>query len=163
MKSPPLESRAAAGTEAPAATNSETQKQDTSQTPKSKPQTTLGFSLFVDPLAGPGTISEIRQRLEIKTAACTVTGGFNGYPLDVDRIKDSRLRAIVAAGMVFGDRGWGKQDLMNYTDHLEGHAGSVLMATLDDPAWGPEDLILMDLIERVESMRSLALGGGRML
>jgi hypothetical protein len=36
MKSPPLENRAAAGTEAPAATNPETQEQVTSQKPKSK-------------------------------------------------------------------------------------------------------------------------------
>jgi hypothetical protein len=123
--------------------------------------TTLGTTLFVDPLAGPGTISEIRQRLEVKYAACLATGGANGFPLHVNRIKDSRLRALAGAGMTLNQ--WSAQDLVQSTGNLEGHASSVLIATLEDPRWGPDDFRLMGIIEAMEGMRSRAMKGGNAL
>lgn len=128
---------------------------------ENKPQTTLGFSLFVDPLAGSGTVSEIRQRLELKYCAAMATGGANGFPLDPRRIRDTRLRTLAAAGMTL--RNWTPQDLVRCTGNLEGHAASVLITTLEKPIWGPEDFNLMNLLERLEAAQARALGGGLMI
>jgi hypothetical protein len=123
--------------------------------------TTLGSSLFYDPLAGTATVSEIRQRLELKYCACLATGGTNGFPLDVRRIKTDRLRTLAACSMLL--RNWSVNDLLEITGNMELVAGGVLLATLDQPRWGPEDLLLMGMIEAVEDMQSRALRGGRTL
>lgn len=144
-----------------AANSNNLQGTSTTSRAGNKPQTTLGSSLFVDPLAGAATVSEIRHRLELKYCACIATGGTNGFPLDVRRIKDTRLRALAGAGMTL--REWTVQDLVRCSGNLEGHAGTILMATLERPVWGPDDFRLLDLIERMEEMRITAMRGGRML
>jgi len=126
-----------------------------------KMETSLGFSLFRDPLAGQSSIGDIRQRLELKYAACIVMGGTNGFPLHVNRIQNPKLRALAAVGMAL--KLWCIRDLIDCTGALEGPASSVLLATLESPIWGPDDFRLFDLIDKLEGMQTLALGGGRTL
>jgi len=128
-----------------------------------KLETSLGKSLFFDPLDGQARLGDLRARLELKYAACLVNGKTNGCPLYVNRIKNLKLRAIAASGMIFHDRGWSVKDLLACTDGLEGPADSVLIASLEKPVWGEHDFYLFGLIEALESLQTLALGGGRTL
>jgi hypothetical protein len=160
---PPPETREAAPRQGKAATQNANQSQRnfTLSKPIGKQQTTLGSSLFFDPLAGAGGIADIRQRLELKYCAAVATGGANGFPLDVRRIKDPRLRALAGAGMTL--KNWTVQDLVECGGSLTGHAASVLITTLEKSDWGPDDVRLMGAIESLEGMRNMALGGGRTL
>lgn len=126
-----------------------------------KVETTLGESLFHDPLAGQSSLGDLRARIELKAAACAVLGRFNGWPVHVNRIRNLKLRALVSCGMIF--RNWSVKDLLECADGLEGPADSVLLATLERPRWGPEDFNLLGLIERMEALQCRALGGGRTL
>lgn len=123
--------------------------------------TTLGWSLFYCPTGGACSLGCIRQRLELKYAACAATGGTNGFPLDVRRIDNPRLRQISAAGMAC--RGWSARDLTEYAGALEGPASSVLLATLNSPVWGKDDLSLLGLLEKMERLQTLAWKGDRIL
>jgi len=123
--------------------------------------TTLGSSIFFDPLAGQSSLGTLRQRVELKYAACIASGGTNGFPLHVKRIQNLKLRALAAAGMVL--RKWCVADLIACTNGLEGPATSVLIATLEKPTWGPEDFHLFDYIEKLEAMQARAVAGGNTL
>lgn len=126
-----------------------------------KVETTLGSSLFFDPLAGQSSLEDLRFRIELKAAACAALGKFNGYPVNVKRITNLKLRGLVANGMIFRD--WGVLDLVACTGELEGAADSVLIATLERPTWGPEDLNLLGLLERLEAMQNRALESAKTL
>lgn len=123
--------------------------------------TTLGSSLFFDPLAGQVSLGDIRQRIELKYAACLASGGTNGFPLHVNRIQNLKLRALAAAGMVL--KRWNVKDLIECTDGLACAADAVLIATLEKPKWSNDDFVLMNAIEKLENLQSMALGGGRSL
>ena len=123
--------------------------------------TTLGSSIFFDPLAGQSSLGTLRQRIELKYAACIASGGTNGFPLHVNRIQNLKLRALAAAGMVL--RKWCIADLIACTDGLEGPAVSVLVTTLEKPIWGSEDFRLFDYIEKLEAMQTRAVMGGNTL
>jgi len=123
--------------------------------------TTLGFSLFYCPTGGAHSIAGIRQRVELKFAACLATGEHHSPLVDIDRIHDPRLRQLSAAGMTC--KGWSTADLIGCTGILEGAASSVLIATLDRPQWGSDDLALLSAIERLEALEAIAWKGGLLL
>ena len=123
--------------------------------------TTLGSSIFYHPLAGQSSLGDIRQRIELKYAACIASGGTNGFPLHVKRIQNLKLRALAAAGMVL--KKWSVRDLIACTDGLQGPASAVLVETLENPKWGPDDFALFDLVEKLEGMQTMAVKGGRTL
>ena len=126
-----------------------------------RPKTSLGYSLFYCPTGGAHSIAGIRQRVELKFAACLATGGHHGNPVDIERIHDPRLRQLSACGMTC--RNWSTADLVGCADELEGIAGSVLIATLDNPRWGQDDVALLGAIERLEYLESKAWRGGLLL
>jgi hypothetical protein len=120
--------------------------------------TTLGRELFSDPLHGTYTVSDIRQKLEIKLAACLATGGCNGFPPHINRVRDPRIRSLVAAGLIFED--WSTGDLARCHGNLTPAATLALIATLDNPRWGAADLLLLGLIEQMETFAASAQKGG---
>ena len=124
-------------------------------------ETTLGTSLFYCPTGGAHSMADIRLRVELKFCACMATGGHNGFPLDIARIHDPKLRQLAGAGFVF--KNWSTADLTSCTEGLEGHASSVLIATLDTPQWGQDDLELLGTVERMEYLESKAWKGGLLL
>ena len=126
-----------------------------------KQGTTLGRSLFVDPLCGALSLGDIRQQLEIKLSACLICGGTNGCPIMPDRVKNPHLRSLIAAGMIL--QNWSNQDLVQCTGILEGAAVITLLATLENPTWGQADYQLFRTLEQLERLQAQALTGGRTL
>ena len=129
--------------------------------PPAQDITTLGRAVFECPLFGSLTVSEMRQQLEIKYCACLALKGTGGFPIDVRRIQNPHLRALAGAGMTL--KNWTVQDLTRITGDLAPVAETVLLATLEEPEWGAHDLIVMGIIESLESMRSLSSTGGKTL
>jgi hypothetical protein len=105
----------------------------------------------------------MRNQLEIKLAACLATGGINGHPIQPHRVKNPKLRAIIAAGMLCKGKGWSVKDLLECHGGLDGASTLALMATSEKPIWGASDYYLFDVLETLEEMQSLAYGGGRAL
>jgi hypothetical protein len=125
-------------------------------------ETTLGTSLFEDPLAGGSDLTAIRQRLELKAAAVVTTqAGFAGWPPHINRFKIEPLRCLIACGMIL--KKWSPMDLIRLTGRLELARDSVLLATLEKPRWGRHDFLLMERLEQMENLRTLAWRGGNAL
>lgn len=124
-----------------------------------KPST--GWALVRSPGGDPLPACDMRGMLETKLAACLALG--QQCPIHPDRIRNPYLRALVACGLIFHRRGWGIDDLRKCWGHMEGPAGSVLLATLDRPVWGPNDYHLLAAIERMETLTNSALASGRTL
>jgi hypothetical protein len=128
---------------------------------KNEEPTTLGFSLFRDPLYPFFSISDIRQRIELKYAACVALDGLDGHPIDPDRIRNPHLRSLGSLGRIL--KNWSVRDLAE-VDGLPAHAAdAVLIATLERPAWGEDDVALLGYIERLENLQSKAERSGRTL
>lgn len=125
------------------------------------PASTLGWSLFYCPSGGASSLGGIRQRLELKLAACLATGGTNGFPVMPDRIKNPQLQTLIGAALSF--RNWSIQDLIDCSGILEGPAASVLLATLDKPIWGSDDFHLFHWLERMEQLEAAAWKSGNLL
>ena len=136
------------------------QNQERREPTTSRPQrqSTTGRGIFHDALFGARTPGDIRFELEKKLAACLVTGGTNGFPIEPHRIKTPTFRSLVTYAMVF--KSWTIADLVSCTGEIEAAASAVLLATLDNPVWGQSDYILLDAIERIESIQQSALKGG---
>jgi hypothetical protein len=124
-------------------------------------ETTLGWSLFRDPLYASFGISDIRQRLELKFAACCSLDGVGAHPIDHHRIRNPFLASLAGAGRIL--RGWNVSDLTQCHGMLEIPAETVLVATLECPIWGEDDVILLGLIEQIEAFQLRAERSGRTL
>lgn len=124
-------------------------------------ETTLGRSIFTDGIFGSRTIPDIRNQIEIKLVACLAMGGTNGFPVSPDRIQNPIYKQIAAAAM--SSKGWNIKDLTECVGRLCIPASGILIATLEEPIWGEDDSILMDMIESLESMEIASRKGGRTL
>lgn len=123
--------------------------------------TTLGWSLFEDGIYGSRTISDIRNQLEIKYAACLAIGGNNGHPLSIDVIQNPFLRQFAACGAVC--KNWSLKDLTEVEDKLQIPAEEVLLATLERPVWGVDDVYLYNTLTYIGGLQNKAKRGGRSL
>lgn len=124
-------------------------------------ESTLGWSLFRDPLSMPFCIADIRSRLELKYCSCIAMGGLNGHPVDPDCIQNPYLRSLGAIGRLL--KNWSIQDLTEIHGLPSLTAEAVLIATLENPVWGADDVALFRVIEQIERLQSKAEKGGRSL
>jgi hypothetical protein len=122
------------------------------------PKTTLGRTIFWDPLNGTHNVSEIRFQLEIKALACAFTGGFNGFTPRLDRIRNKPFQSLI--GFALSLKEPRALDLTLVKNHLADAASLALVAIMDDPHWGPHDLTLLQAIEMIELCQRLAHEGG---
>lgn len=122
---------------------------------------TSGRSLFYDPITGQKRLGDIRFELEKKLAVCVATGGTRGYPVQPHRIKTPEFRSLVAYGMLLSN--WTVKDLTECSGRLDGAASLVLIASLERPIWGQADYLLLETLERMETLQSSAWGSGRTL
>jgi hypothetical protein len=130
-------------------------------TPGHDEPTTLGFSLFRDPLYPFFSISDIRHRIELKYAACVALDGLDGHPIGPDRIHNPHLRSLGSLGRIL--KNWNVRDLAEVQGLPALTAEAVLIATLESPVWGEDDVALLGYIERLENLQARAERGGRTL
>lgn len=121
-------------------------------------ETTLGRSIFQDGIFGARTLPGIKNEIELKYAACLSTGGNNGFPLDISQIENPLFRQIAAAAV--SSKEWTIQDLAGYHERLAIPAEVVLIATLEKPEWGEDDIHVHRLLQKLGAYERKALGGG---
>jgi hypothetical protein len=124
-------------------------------------ETTLGWSLFRDPLSLPFCIADIRSRLELKYCSCIALSGLNGHPVEPDCIQNPYLRSLGTIGRLL--KNWNVQDLTEIHGLPSLTAEAVLITTLENPVWGADDVALFRAIEQIEAFQLRAERSGRTL
>jgi|GEM_PF-5555581 len=128
---------------------------------KDDSDTTLGRSIFQDGIYGSRTISDIRNQLELKYATCLSTGSANGFPIDITEIENPLFRQISAAAV--SSKGWTIKDLVECHDRLAIPAEGILIATLESPIWGEDDVHVFHLLRTLKAYQRKSQHGGRTL
>jgi hypothetical protein len=133
----------------------------TGSTATAQSETSLGWSLFRDPLSLPFCIADIRSRLELKYCSCIALGGLNGHPVEPDCIQNPYLRSLGTIGRLL--KNWNVQDLTEIHGLPSLTAEAVLITTLENPVWGADDVALFRAIEQIEAFQLRAERSGRTL